>query len=383
MPQPAPQFTQPQMTPEQYAALVGQQQSAAPARFNLGEYAKARGIDISQFEGGEPAFADALLRAAQGYMTNQSALSETQAQLQAAQATATQLQQPVAAASVDVAGPDVSKWEHLLVEDNGRVQPKAGAPVPWNVVEAAQAQMDTRRKNMQAILTDPQAAIREHVGGDWLEQQFSERFEKAWADRQREQQVEQWMEHNSKVIWTEQGGQRVMTPEGERLSAIVDEYREQGMKPEFIFQVATRDLEREMLQAEIQHTAQVTAQQTYERNQQAAQYQQYQMQAEQQGQPPFQQTQWSAPPQLATQQPVPVQNYAQSPQQQPSYLDRHVGNQGASAPGSAFTTTSRDSAPQTTGAAVDAADFTAEDPESIARSVAIESGAMNASGELN
>jgi len=373
------------MSPQQYAALAGQQQQAAPAAFSLADHARSKGIDVSQFQGGEAAFADALLQAAQGYMTNQGQLSETQGQLQAAQAVAQNLQMPTAAGPADAAGPDVAKWEHLLVEDNGRVLPKAGAPVPWNVVEAAQTRMDTQRQNMQAILTDPQSVIREHVGGDWLEQQFSERFEKAWADRQREQEVDQWLTHNANVIYQDQDGQKALTVQGERLSEIVDEYREKGVKPEFVFNMATRDLEREMLHTEIEHTVKNKYEQA-QQYQQQMQMQQYQQQAAMQGQPPFQQMQqgYVEPErqQSAQPQPAPVQQYAPPPQQ-PSYLDRHVGNQGASAPGSAFTTTSRDSGPQTTGAAVDAADFIVEDPESIARSVAIESGAMNASGELN
>ncbi|MBT3710126.1 MAG: hypothetical protein HOG19_11840 [Gammaproteobacteria bacterium] len=374
MPQPA----QPQMTPEQYAALVSQaSQAPSQPQFNLSDYARSKGIDVSQFEGGEPAFADALLRAAQGYMTNQAQLTDTQQQLQAAQVAA-QNYQELESPKIPNGAPDVSRWEHLLVEDNGRVQPKAGAPVPWNVVEAAQTQMDTRRKNMQAILTDPQSVIREHVGGDWLEEQFKDRFEKAWAERQREEEVERWLQYNDRVVYSGEGDNKALTPEGKRLSAIVDEYRERGIKSEYVFQMATRDLERELLQESIEHTAQ----QTYERNQQY-QYQQYQQQqAALQSQQQFQVPQGYGQNQYAAQQSAPVQQYTQPPQQ-PSYLDRNVGNQGASAPGSAFTTTSRDSGPETTGAAVNAADFVAEDPESIARSVAIESGAMNASGELN
>ena len=368
MPQYPQQFTQPQMSPEQYAALVGQQQ-AAPAAFSLADHARSKGIDINQFQGGEAAFADALIQAAQGYMTNQSQLSETQNQLMAAQAAAENLQIPTAAGPAEVAGPDVGKWEHLLVEDNGRVLPKAGAPVPYDVVKAAQSQMDTRRENMQAMMTDPQAMIRQHVGGDWLEEQFKERFEKAWNDRQRSQEVDQWLAHNSGVIYEEQNGQQVLSAEGQRLSEIVDEYRERNYDPEHIFGQATRDLEREMLDTAIENEVR----DQYE----ARQTQQYEAQQQQ-----YAQQQYAQQQQYAPQQPAPVQQYAQSPQQ-PSYLDRHVGNQGASAPGSAFTTTSRDSGPETTGAVVDAADFIVEDPESIARSVAIESGAMNASGELN
>jgi hypothetical protein len=377
------------MSPEQYAALVGQQAAPqAPPQFNLAEYARSKGIDVGQFEGGEAAFADALIKAAQGYMTNQSQLSETQEQLQAAQTAAQQLQMTAGAPAVEAPAPDVSKWEHLLVEQDGRVQPKAGAPVPYHVVEAAQTQLDTRRKNMQAILTDPASVIREYAGGDWLEEQFKERFEKAWADRQHEEEIDRWLTQNRNVVYRDDNGKQTLTPEGERLSAIVDEYRERGVKPEYVFQMATRDLERELLQAEIEHTAQ----QTWERNQQMQMQSAIQHQALMQGQaPPFQMPQGYGNQQpgygnqqpAPIQQPAPVQQFAQPPQHQPTFLERNVGMSGSEVPGSAFTTTSRDSGPQTTGGVTDAADFTPEDPESIARSVAIESGAMNASGELN
>ena len=176
------------MSPEQFAAIVQAQQQVSndPARnvpamaqpsfpqmrqqptpFNFTEFARKNGIDTSQFPGGEEAMAGALLKAAQGYMQNRGRVSEMEQRLEAARQSAAQHnQQPTPANGTAATGPNVDQWLHLLVEKNGKIFPADGASVPWDVVQAAQQQFEQRRTNIESIMKDPMAVIREHAGGE-------------------------------------------------------------------------------------------------------------------------------------------------------------------------------------------------------------------------
>jgi len=385
MPLPAPN-----MTPEQYAAYMMQQgQGGVPQPgFSFAEYAKSKGLDPSQIEGGEQALADALIRAAQGYMQGKDQLASQAAALQAAQQSV-QAMQPAPASSAPGADINVDQWSHLLVESNGRVEPKQGAFVPWQVVQQAQTDYDSRRENIQSLMRDPESTIRKYVGGDYLDQQVQERFERLWAERQRQQEVESWLTRHENVIYRlGANGEKTLTPEGQRLSEIADELREQGVKPEHIFSRATRDLEMELLQSQVEEFAE----RQWERQQEMQrQYSQQPAMPQQYGRDPrFQSSMNSL--QSYQQQPVhPSQRDAWSQGfQQPTepqsprstFFERHVGNPGGEVPPGAWSTTSRDSGP-TSARAADTPDFQADDPESLARSVATESGFMNGSGDLN
>jgi len=384
---PFPATPSPTLTPEQYAAYVAQQgqAGAGQAGFNFSEFVKSKGLDPSQIAGGEQALADALIRAAQGYMQNQDRISEQAAALQAAQQSA---QQSVAMPATNAAEVNVDQWSHLLVESNGRIEPKQGAIVPWQVVQQAQSDYDARRENIQSLMRDPENTIRKYVGGEYLDQQVQERFERMWAERQRQQEVESWLAKHDNVIYhTGPNGEKQLTPEGQRLSEIVDDLQDKGIKPEHIFATATRDLERELLQSQVEEFAQ----QQWERQQaQAAQRQFSQPAGMQQygSDPRFHPS--SNPLQQYQPQPVhpsqrDMQGFQQStgPQSpQPTFFERHVGNPGGEIPPGAWSTTSRDSGP-TSARSAESSDFQADDPESIARSVATESGFMNGSGDLN
>ncbi len=420
------------MSPEQFAAIVQAQQQVSngpdpnvpamaqpsfpqmrqqPTPFNFTEFARKNGIDTSQFPGGEEAMAGALLKAAQGYMQNRGQISEMEQRLDAARQSAAQYNQqpaPVAPANGTAAAvPNVDQWQHLLVEKDGKIFPADGASVPWDVVQAAQQQFEQRRSNIEGIMKDPMAVIREHAGGDCLKEQVEAQFKELHSKQQREAEIDTWFDKHRDVLYEiDANGNQVAKPPVERLSQIADEYRNSGTKPEFIFQYATRDLEREMMQADVEHIAQ----QQFERQQ--AQFQQQQPQFQQQ-QPQFQQpqneheymqqalqqasnqmpgpqhpsqvgsapdrfwpqTDWSnpqTPTYTGTVQ--PQMTVPQSPQPQ-TFLDRNVGAPSGVHPG-AMQTTSRDSAP---GSAADlqSADFVADDPETIAREAATESGFMN------
>ena len=435
---------QPSMSPEQFARIVQAQQqgSNAPqpnvpamaqpvmmqptlpqmqgaAPFNFSEFARRNGIDTSQFPGGEEAMAGALLKAAQGYMQNRGQVSEMEQRLEAARQSAAQHAAPAATTPSDGAtpgAPNVDAWQHLLVEKDGKIFPAEGASVPWDVVQAAQSQFEQRRSNIESIMKDPMAVIREHAGGDWLKEQVEAQFKELHARQQRETEIDTWFDKHRNVLYeTDVNGNQVAKPPVERLSQIADEYRKSGTKPEYIFQYATRDLEREMMQAEVEHIAQ----QQFERQQAQIQQQnpqfqnpqnagiqqaphqpqnehEYMQQAIQQAsnqmpgpQHPSQQgarqdTFWPRPAWNNTQTQVPFQPQQQQPQPQTqmtvpqspqpqTFLDRNVGAPSDVHPG-AMQTTRRDSAP---GAAADlqSADFTATDPETIAREAA--SGFMN------
>jgi hypothetical protein len=411
------------MSPEQFAAIVQAQQQVSndPARnvpamaqpsfpqmrqqptpFNFTEFARKNGIDTSQFPGGEEAMAGALLKAAQGYMQNRGRVSEMEQRLEAARQSAAQHnQQPTPANGTAATGPNVDQWLHLLVEKNGKIFPADGASVPWDVVQAAQQQFEQRRTNIESIMKDPMAVIREHAGGDWLREQVEAQFKELHARQQREAEIDTWFDKHRNILYeTDANGNQIAKPPVERLSQIADEYRKSGTKPEYIFQYATRDLEREMMQAEVEHIAQqqferqqARFQQQFQQPQFQPQFQQpqndheYMQQALQQasnqmpgpqhpsqaGSAPdrfWQQTDWNNPQsQPQTQMTVP-----RSPQAQ-TFLDRNVGAPSGVHPG-AMQTTSRDSAP---GSAADlqSADFVADDPETIAREAATESGFMN------
>ena len=186
----------------------------------------SRGYDVSKFQT-EEQLADAFIRLVD-YATQQEQAARGAAQI--AQMHAMQNGgQPTGQINV-------KDWLQYFGKDaNGQIVPRpeyAGGLSP-QVINEVRSYYGQREQHLNGLADDPVKYLMPQMQ-DSIQQMIQQGIQQGLAEHQRQQSIDQWISKHGQWLYQGEGDQRQLTPQGQRISEIAAQLRDEGVKPEFI-----------------------------------------------------------------------------------------------------------------------------------------------------